>query len=538
MAIPWHNWGHLYPKVNEKHTGEFSSYTWSMQFFAFQAAGRGLSIAAHDPDQHYKSYVVDPGNETTIVTRVPDGTKPGVGLADLYPTIVDLHDGGWFQSCKRYREWAIQQKWCAKGPISKRKDTPQTLTDIGIWFVSSLPEKGSPTTPDMWADEIIKAASYHDVPVAVQIYHWHEIPFDNDYPEYFPAKPGVAEAIRKLVAAGIVAAPYINARLWDYRAKTFPEAFPSTAKDPTGTTYLEIYGPESGLLMPMCTQTRLWQDRVFNLCKRIYEELGANAVYLDQVAAMPAAPCYDESHGHPLGGGHHWHDGYRVVLDRVKDYIAGTGRQLFLTTENPGDAHIDGCDAFLIWNPRQETEVPMMTAVYSGYSLYFASKPHCVRGDAVVRHGSGARFRLGLATGVDGPGAAGAAQRLSAEACALPRADPQVPDLRRACRRTEKRRPRRRRRQLGADDRGTRGRRSQGQRELAGLGQAEDGDHARCRLRHMEGRGRQPGALHRERVRREANVPVRVRSGGAWADSGQALVHGDQRGGCWREGGH
>jgi len=373
VAIPWYNWGHLYPKVADKHTGEFSSYAWSMQFYSFQTGDRALAVAAHDPQQHYKAYLVDPGNETTMILRVPDGTKPGVGLDDLYPTIVDVHGGGWFEACKRYRAWAINQKWCRKGPISKRKDVPKTLTDIGIWLLSSVPDGVSEAWLKEWTDGIIEAARYYDVPVGIQIYGWHQIKGDNDYPEYFPAKPGVSAAVKRLVDAGIVAAPYINARLWDYRAKSFPRGFPSTAKDPAGVPYLEIYGPESSLLMPMCTQTKIWQDTVFELCRRIFEEIGANAIYLDQIAAMPPAPCYDPTHGHPLGGGHHWHDGYRVILDRVKDYIAKSGRELFLTTENPGDAHIDGCDAFLIWNPRQETEIPMMTATYSGYALYYAS---------------------------------------------------------------------------------------------------------------------------------------------------------------------
>ncbi len=373
VAIPWYNFGHLYPRLEEKHTGEFASYAWSMQFVTFESHGRGLKIAAEDPDQYYKSYLIDPGNETSFALRVPDDTVPGSGLAETYPTTLEVYEGGWFEGCKRYRDFALKQKWCAKGPISGRKDVPRTLTDIGLWFISRVPDEDSSTTAEQWADSIIAAQQYYDVPVGVHIYDWHRIKFDNDYPEYFPTKPGVPEAVRRLVDAGIVAMPYINGRLWDMRAATYPDAEPSTAKDPAGAPYLEIYGPESGLLTPMCTQTKLWQDTVVDLCRRIYEEVGANAIYLDQITAMPAAPCYDASHGHPLGGGHHWHDGYREILDRIKEYISRSGRELFLTSENPSDAHIDGCDALLIWNPRQDTEVPMMPAVYSGYTLYYAS---------------------------------------------------------------------------------------------------------------------------------------------------------------------
>ena len=34
---------------------------------------------------------------------------------------------------------------------------------------------------------------YLGVPVMAQWYRWHQIPFDNDYPHYFPAKPGFEE---------------------------------------------------------------------------------------------------------------------------------------------------------------------------------------------------------------------------------------------------------------------------------------------------------------------------------------------------------
>lgn len=375
LAVPWYNWGRNYKKVADKHQGEFSSYTWSMQFFVLSAGGRGISIAAHDSRQFYKKYVVDPGNETAMVLLVPNAGMPGTGLDETYPIVINTHAGGWFEGCKLFRSWAIKQPWTAKGPISQRSDVPRSLKDIGLWLISSYPSPGDKTTPKAWADEIIDAAHCYDVPVGVHIYQWHEIPFDNHYPEYFPTKPGFAEQVRRLVDAGIVAMPYINARLWDSQAKSYPGAIPSAAKDPAGVPYLEIYSPQSGRLVPMCTQTKLWQDTVVELCRRIIEEVGANAIYLDQVAAMPAAPCYDPTHGHTIGGGDHWHAGYRIMLNRIKDLIARTGREVVITTENPGDAHIDGCDAFLIWNPRADDEVPMMTAVYSGYALYFSS-PH------------------------------------------------------------------------------------------------------------------------------------------------------------------
>ena len=50
-------------------------------------------------------------------------------------------------------------------------------------------------------------------------------------------------------------------------------------------------------------------DTMDELCDRLENEMGVNAIYLDQISASTPAPCHDRTHGHPLGGGSHWMDG-------------------------------------------------------------------------------------------------------------------------------------------------------------------------------------------------------------------------------------
>jgi hypothetical protein len=69
--------------------------------------------------------------------------------------------------------------------------------------------------------------------IAAHWYCWHEIPFDTDYPDYFPgnsiyccnlinvAKPGFKEAVSQLQSIGYKIFPYINGRLYDYNAETW-----------------------------------------------------------------------------------------------------------------------------------------------------------------------------------------------------------------------------------------------------------------------------------------------------------------------------
>ena len=375
FAVGQSNWGRLFRGLNERLFGEYSCHSWPMQFYMYLKNGRGLYVGAHDDRQCYKRFVANPGTETTVQLPVPGAGVAGNGMTDMYPSVVQPFGGSWLEGAKIYREWALKQQWAEKGPISQRPDVPDDVKNIGLWFIGQYPAPDVAQTPEEWSKELLDTAEYYDVPIGVHVYNWHEIPFDNFYPEYFPTKPGFAEEVKKLVDAGILTMPYINARLWDDRTESFAEAEAACVKDQTGRSILEVYSPQSGQLVPMCPSTELWKNKVLEICECLIDEVGVNAIYLDQISAAQPVLCFDETHGHPVGGGEFWHQGYRDMLERMREMVAGKNRPITLTSENSGAAHIDGLDAFLIWNSRVDDEIPLMTAVYSGYTLYFSS-PH------------------------------------------------------------------------------------------------------------------------------------------------------------------
>jgi hypothetical protein len=202
-------------------------------------------------------------------------------------------------------------------------------------------------------------------------YNWHKIPFDNSYPEYFPTKPGVSDAAKKMVGNNQVIMPYINGRLWDQDIESFKGATPAACKQPSGEIYVEHYGVNSRNLVPMCPYTAFWQSRIQKICNRLVDEVGFNSIYLDQIGAAKPGLCYDPSHGHPVGGGHHWVDGYRTMLTPIKEFCIKRG--VSLTTENTAEPYMDNIDAYLTWNPRYEPDIPLLPAIYSGYTIYFSS---------------------------------------------------------------------------------------------------------------------------------------------------------------------
>lgn len=373
VAVSRGNWGMLYRECKDRQTGSYPSYQWPAQFLCVNRGGSGLYLACHDPQAWPKRFSLTPGGEFHFLVHAPHRGVAGIGYRPRWPVVLAAYRGEWWVGAKLYRTWALADApWTHKGPIAGRKDTPRALRELGLWMLGGGHAKE--VVPKMH-----EAARFFQVPVGIHWYNWHEIPFDTYYPNYFPTKPGFAEGVKELVAKGMVVMPYINGRLWDSGNENFKEAFPFACKTPDGKPYLEEYGSGRKLAC-MCPATPFWQKKVQEICRRLMEECGVNAIYIDQIGAAAPQLCHDKSHGHPIGGGSHWVDGYRQMLTPIMEMAHADGRDVIITTENNAEPYMDNVNAFLTWNPRYDNEIPMMPAVYSGYTIYFSS-PSAVNDD-------------------------------------------------------------------------------------------------------------------------------------------------------------
>ncbi len=365
VLLPRGNWGGtLLTHHRGRYNGHYPSAGCPLQMLAFNLGQSGLYLAAHDGAARDKRVVVTAEQDVTFRLLAENAGVPGAAGAPDYPVVIAAYTGDWWQAARRYRDWALQQTWTAKGPIRQRTDSPKSLQDVGLWMLlNGKPEKVTRAMLD--AEKL-----YAGVPVGVHWYCWHQIPFDNSYPEYFPTLDGMGAAARALTGRGQTVMPYINARLWDRDIPSFAGAYGAACKQPSGTNYVETYGSGRSLV-PMCPYTRLWQDKVQEVCHRLMDECGVNAIYLDQIGAAAPAACYDASHGHAAGGGRYWSDGYRTLLNRIRREAVAKGTAL--TTENTAEPYMDTVDAYLAWNPRHAEDVPLLPAVYSGYTVYFTS---------------------------------------------------------------------------------------------------------------------------------------------------------------------
>lgn len=335
--------------------------------------GTGIYVDVHDPYGSAKEIVVksEPDAKRVIFAFEYPAPNMGVGsnrFQQAGKVVWQILRGDWFDAATIYRNWVRKEaKWFPKLGKDGRTDTPQWMKELCVWALGGgAPKDCVPIVKEF--------AEFMGVPAGFHWYNWHQIPFDNDYPHYFPTKEGFAEGVRELQQAGVFVMPYINGRLWDTRDKGMGDwqfskvALPAATKREDGTPYTESYGSKEAdgsdvKLAPMCPKTKLWQSKVREIVLRLFNEFGVKAVYIDQVAAASPALCFDKTHGHPLGGGSWWNEGYWEMLEAIRRVMP---KDRMLTTECNAEPFVRWFDGYLTWHWQHDGQVPAFPAVYGG----------------------------------------------------------------------------------------------------------------------------------------------------------------------------
>ncbi len=357
---------------------DYPSYGASFQFMAVwnERTGRCLYYGVHDPVPaakkfHFHREVGAPTMQIKASQPLCCIDRPCNGQT-LYGTCVwQLTDGDWYDAALLYRAWAEQNaSWLPETGPNGRTDAGW-LNDVDAWFLVHIER-------DDFADEILDAVKDLGVRCGVHLYLWHNNPFDNDYPHYFPEKPTVRRELRKLREAGVRVLPYVNGRLWDTRDRGTEDweftskAKPMATKDRNGNVFTESYSAkeangEHTVLAVMCPSTALWQETVKGICDRLCSDVGFDGVYLDQIAAAKPQPCADRTHNHLPGGGGWWMERYNDLLG----HVSRTGDPAVLATECTGEPFMKHIQGYLSWLWIKDRQVPAFPVVYADRVITF-----------------------------------------------------------------------------------------------------------------------------------------------------------------------
>ncbi|MBQ3154626.1 MAG: hypothetical protein IJB88_05290 [Clostridia bacterium] len=357
---------------------DYPSYGASFQYMATwnESTGRCMYYGVHDPAPAAKKFHFV--REVNAPSMYIKGSQPLVEIdrccnsQTLYGECVwQLLDGDWYDATLLYRDWTRKHAvWMPETDEHGRKDA-RWLSEIDAWFLVHI-------YGEDFADEIIDAAKDLGANCGVHLYLWHNNPFDNDYPHYFPEKPTVRRELKKLQDAGIRVIPYINGRLWDTRDRGTEDwqyteiAYPKACKDRHGKPFNESYSAkeangEHTVLSVMCPSSALWQDKVTYIVDKLLGDIGFDGVYMDQIAAAKPQLCADRTHGHLPGGGTWWCESYYNLIDHVSRLQSPA----VLATECTGEMFMKHIQLYLSWLWVKNQQVPAFPVLYSDKVITF-----------------------------------------------------------------------------------------------------------------------------------------------------------------------
>ena len=302
------------------------------------------------------------------------------------------YDGNWFEATDIYRDFVNTH--CEWADEKTDKNTPEWMKDIPFWIMDWVPyDKDSteilPTAlrcdediigDNDWYENAIKIKNEFGTPIGYHVYNWHQIPFNNDYPHFVPARERFLNGYKQLKENGIRVMPYINAILWDTKDKGCEDYMfgavgkKGAVKNSDGEVEtLSFESRESNgelvKLAPMCPSKDIWKNTLINLTVEMFEKYDFDAIYLDQIAARVPHLCMDKEHGHPLGGGNWWQKGYN---DIVKALNAHKPADKGFSTESNAEVYTKNINAFLSWRwDFAKDEVPAFMRIYSDKVVVF-----------------------------------------------------------------------------------------------------------------------------------------------------------------------
>jgi hypothetical protein len=351
----------------------------ALQALAFyRDGGPGFYAAADDTAGYRKAFAVwgdghDLGYELVHLLENPG--SPRDSYEPRFSGILGTFQGDWITAAERYRDWATKQVWARNSRLRSGR-VPEWLTENGIWLWNRGRAEGV-LAP---AAALQKALG---LPVSVQWHWWHGGPYDTSFPEYLPPRDGADAFVAALGAAqaeGVRAIVYMNQRLWCTNTRSWAEerAEPHAVKNRDGS--VRIARPNAvdrQPCAPMCITQSFWHDKYAGLSETVVNGYGVDGVYMDQ--AVASMPCFDPTHGHPLGGGNYWIEGFRKLADEIR----GRTESVLLAGEHGAENWLSILDLFLTLQISQERYIrpggegwdviPFFQAVYHPYAVTYGS---------------------------------------------------------------------------------------------------------------------------------------------------------------------
>jgi hypothetical protein len=351
----------------------------SLQLVAlYQKGGTGFYASADDSLAYRKSFALwgdAHGLAGYEMIHLPEDPGRSTGYTPPYAAVIGTFTGGWVTAAERYREWGTKQRWARESRLTRRM-VPEWVEKTGLWVWN---RGRSPVVLEP-AAALQKELG---LPVSVFWHWWHNGPYDTSFPDYLPPREGkepFKAALGTAHADGLHAIVYMNQRLWCLNTPSWKaeSAERFAVHKPDGTIRTEVYNifdPQPCATMDVTTAG--WRNKYAGIAEEVLNDYRLDGIYMDQ--AVLSLMDYSPDHGHPIGGGNYWMEGFTKLAHDIR---VRAGRPVTLAGEGTGESWLSELDLLLALqvsmeryaDPASSWEViPFFQSVYHAYGITYGS---------------------------------------------------------------------------------------------------------------------------------------------------------------------
>lgn len=357
-------------------------------YYPSEEKGAGLYLTPHDGQGYPKLFFFTPKNaeqllEFEVANFPDDSARPGLAYNMPYPMLIGGFDGDWYDAARIYRQFALQQKWAAKGPLHARKDLPDWIKQTtGVLRIQA----GKQAIELQRMNQALKEFSS---PLTLMWYIWSKEDYSRphlkidgttaagSFPPRIPAADGFGETVAAMQAAGVHVFPYVNTRLWNVKEARYHEAEPHVKRTGDGQAVTSTWGPPHGFSAAhLCVQDVFWKNHLVNTVRDIARTYKVHGFYLDQGGEVRFggvhhdSGCYDRTHGHPLGVTKSLVDGERDRFAAMLQAVHEVNPQIVFCAESGAECFIGEFANRMTQHSLWAGMIPLYGVVYHDYQTF------------------------------------------------------------------------------------------------------------------------------------------------------------------------
>ncbi|MFX1408351.1 MAG: DUF6259 domain-containing protein [Promethearchaeota archaeon] len=370
----------LYPKLDgvilhcpNKTIDQYSSFTGtypsdlSMQFMAYGDELNGLYVATYDNKGFIKRFGFDRDylNANSLLIYISHLISELEGNDFNPPFIVKFgfYDGDWRAAADIYKNWGIMQPWASKGTVDQRNDLPSWWKKTAIIEIENYDDNDLSTPKIPLSEFNIITKSISDMTglnITTLFIGWEQ---NGSWigPNAFPPREGNASfisAIDSLKNDGNHGFIYLSGTIWRVERPDLNPPYNGTeyflnngikwvAINATNEPYYdEFYSSLGWKAARMCVATDKWREYVINNSIKAVE-LGLDALSIDEFPVGSIYPCYNDTHGHPLGYGKYQPDHYKIMLEDIRLECRNRNPNFIMSMEQANEIYIPYVDTYV-----------------------------------------------------------------------------------------------------------------------------------------------------------------------------------------------